>query len=101
MNTAWAARHVLLVTLAVVLGASAVHVQQPPQVNGEKPEGYSPLGFEDLRAYEQAFPGDPSSLEVFRASTGKYWVFRGVAYRGTEAKGAAWASLGPLSTTEG
>jgi len=67
----------------------------------DKPDGFSPLGFEDLRAYEQAYPGEVGSLPVFTASSGKYWVFRGVAYRGSQAQGAAWTSLGPLSTTNG
>src|SRR4029079_5532084 len=61
----------------------------------------SPLGFEELRAYEQAYPGVPGSAAVVRASTGRYWVFRGIAYRGSVAQGAVWNSLGPLSMGDG
>ncbi|HYT73756.1 MAG TPA: hypothetical protein VEL79_03310, partial [Vicinamibacterales bacterium] len=57
-----------------------------------------PLGFDDLRAYQEAFPGTPGSLAVARAAASKYWVFRGLAYRGSDQpQGAAWTSLGPLS----
>src|SRR4029453_12196519 len=31
----------------------------------------------------------------------KYWVFRGMAYRGQQAAGPAWASLGPIATAAG
>jgi hypothetical protein len=95
---------VLLVGLLIVAGATTARLQQPePQPSRtEKPENFSPLGFEDLRAYQQAFPGTPGSLAVARAAASKYWVFRGIAYRGsTEPQGPAWSSLGPLSTAEG
>ncbi len=90
-----------LALAVVLLAAGAVgHVQEQDREK-DKPEHFSPLGFDDLRAYEQAYPGDVGSLPVFTASSGKYWVFRGIAYRGSQAQGAAWASLGPLSTTNG
>src|SRR5215204_2383236 len=93
---------VIVVALLLAAGATTVSVQQPPPAAlGEKPSEFSPLGFEDLRAFEQAFPGVPGSLEVARAAAAKYWVFRGVAYRGTQSHGAVWSSLGPSSTTEG
>ena len=98
------AGRILLVTLLVTAAASEVFVQQPapsPAERAEKPDKFSPLGFDDLRAYEQAFPGLPGSVEVARASAARYWVFRGVAYRGPQPQGAVWTSLGPLSTTEG
>src|SRR4051794_31173750 len=96
------AARLLGVTLAIAAGATTVHVQQPaPAARVESAEPFSPLGFDDLRAYEQAYPGIPGTLEVARAAAAKYWVFRGVAYRGTQANGAAWASLGPSSTTAG
>lgn len=91
-----------VVALLVAAAATEVLVQQP--VSGDraaKPDKFSPLGFEDLRAYEQAFPGLPGSVEVARASSARYWVFRGIAYRGAQPGGAAWISLGPSSTTEG
>jgi hypothetical protein len=93
-----------VVVLLMLSGATAARMQQPdvPSSRAEKAENFSPLGFEDLRAYQQAFPGVPGTLAVARASAGKYWVFRGIAYRGsTQGQGPAWSSLGPLSTTEG
>ena len=50
-----------------------------------KPENFSPLGFEDLRAYQQAFPGAPAAARSPRRAATKYWVFRGIAYRGRRA----------------
>jgi len=98
----------IVVTVALLIaGARIAHVQQIPQpaaeraARAEKSESYSPLGFEDLRAYEQAYPGVPGSAAVVRASTGRYWVFRGIAYRGSVAQGAVWNSLGPLSMGDG
>ena len=58
-------------------------------------QDYSPLGYYDLRAYEQAYPGVPGSTLVMQATLGRYWVYRGIAYRGTDPLGAAWMSLGP------
>jgi hypothetical protein len=94
------AGRILFVTLLVALGATDVFVQQPSVSRDQKPEHFSPLGFEDLRAYEQAFPSLPGSVEAARASAARYWIFRGVAYRGTQPAGGAWTSLGPSSTTE-
>jgi hypothetical protein len=94
----------LLTTAVLILCAIVVaHVQEqdPDRDRDKKPELFSPLGFEDLRTYIQAYPGEPNSLAVARASTGKYWVFRGVAYRGRQVAGPAWASLGPIATTAG
>ena len=87
----------------MLLSAPGVLVQQPSQhaSRSEKAERFSPLEFEDLRTYQQAYPGEPGSLAFFQASTAKYWVYRGIAYRGAQAQGAAWSSLGPISTTEG
>ncbi|HET7697066.1 MAG TPA: hypothetical protein VFK57_15245 [Vicinamibacterales bacterium] len=97
-----AGRAVVIVALLVTAGATDSFVQQPaPGQAAEKPDAFSPLGFEDLRAYEQAFPGVPGSVEVARASAARYWVYRGVAYRGAQPAGTAWISLGPSSTTEG
>src|SRR5258708_3882987 len=93
-----------LVWIAVVVSGAIAHVQQPapepaPRLKAEK---VSPLGFEDLRAYQQAFRGTPGTLAVAKAAALKYWVFRGIAYRASMAgEGPAWISLGPLSTTEG
>jgi hypothetical protein len=87
-----------LAAFAVLLLSAGVLAQVQER---DKPEHFSPLGFEDLRAYLQAYPGDAGSLPVLTASSGKYWVFRGIAYRGSQAQDHAWASLGPLSTTAG
>jgi hypothetical protein len=88
-----------LLIAAVILAIGVVaHVQEQDR-DKDRPEIFSPLGFEDFRTYIQAYPGEPNSLAVARASTGKYWVFRGVAYRGQQAAGPAWASLGPIATT--
>lgn len=91
------------VWFAVALSGTVAHVQQQePAPRLEKAENFSPLGFEDLRAYQQAFPGAPGTLAVARAAAAKYWVFRGIAYRGSfTGEGPAWISLGPIGTTEG
>ncbi len=90
------------VAFAILLAVRVVHVEsQAPQDGNEKPDNFSPLAFEDLRAYEQAYPEMPGSLAVVRASATKYWIFRGIAYRGAQAHGSAWTSLGPLSTSAG
>jgi hypothetical protein len=89
--------------IAVALSGAVAHVQQQePAPKLEKAENFSPLGFEDLRAYQQAFPGTPGTLAAARAASAKYWVFRGIAYRGSMAgEGPAWLSLGPIATSEG
>jgi hypothetical protein len=61
---------------------------------------YSPLGFYDLRAYEQSYPEAPGHPAVLRASLSKYWAYRGVAYRGFTASGGVWESLGPESSLD-
>ena len=43
---------------------------------------YSPLGFQDLLAYAQAYPGETGSALVAQANAPKYWVYQGVAVRG-------------------
>ena len=100
MKTRPGGRFLVVTLLAALATASDVSVQQPSGGDA-KPENFSPLGFEDLRTYEQAFPGLPGSVEVARASAARYWIYRGVAYRGAQPAGAAWISLGPSSTTEG
>jgi hypothetical protein len=86
---------ILMVALAGSLGAA----QEQTATRGE----YSPLGYYDLRAYEQAYPGIVGSAEVRAAQTQRFWTFRGIAYRsGSEALGPVWTSLGPetvLQTT--
>jgi hypothetical protein len=94
---------IVVVLAFVVGGVQTARVQQPSDrsARSEKAENYSPLGFEDLRAYEQAYPGIPGTAAVVRASAARYWVFRGIAYRGsTVPQGPVWASLGPLTTVQ-
>jgi hypothetical protein len=96
-------KRIAMIAALLAAAGTAAHVQQQEGTErAAKPENYSPLGFEDLRAFEQAYPGTPGSLAVARAAAGKYWVFRGIGYRGsTIGEGPAWVSLGPSSTTEG
>src|SRR4051812_25911451 len=92
------------VGVALVGGGAIGHVQEqaPAPAPRLEAENFSPLGFEDLRAYQQAFPGMPGTLAVANAAALKYWVFRGIAYRGSLAgEGPAWLSLGPMATTDG
>src|SRR5262245_19987898 len=93
-------RRIFLTLALTMAGAAAVRVQQPPgpASRAEKIEHYSPLGFEDLRAFQQAYPEIPGSAAVVRAAALKYWVFQGIAYRGSARQGAVWTSLGPLTT---
>jgi hypothetical protein len=84
-----------IVALTLVVGTILAHAQQPVQTT--KPNKFSPLGFYDLLAYEQAYPGAVGSPEVRQASSTKYWAFQGVAMRGTTAVGGVWTSLGPLT----
>jgi hypothetical protein len=96
-------RRIALVAIALLASGAVAHLQQQEATpRPEKAENFSPLAFEDLRAWQEAFPGTPGTLAVARAAAAKYWVFRGVAYRGSMVgQGPAWTSLGPLSTTEG
>ena len=66
-----------LVALTVVVGTILAHAQQPAETN--KPNKFSPLGFNDLLAYEQAYPGAVGSPQVRQANSTKYWAFQGVA----------------------
>jgi len=65
----------------------------------ERPENFSPLGYSDLLAYEQAYPGAVGSALVAQANATKYWVYQGVAVRGAgPGTTNAWISLGPDTT---
>ena len=86
-------RRVLAASL-VLIAAVAVYARQDPSTSRTEAE-YSPLGFQDLRAYEQAYPGVPGSTLVINAAAGRYWAYRGIAYRGADALGGVWMSLGP------
>lgn len=99
------ARFALLLAFTwLVIGTALAHLQQPtaPPARSEKPEGFSPIGFENLRAFEQAYPARPGSPEALSASAGKYWVYQGLAYRGSsrQSQGAVWTSLGPLTAIQ-
>jgi hypothetical protein len=74
-----------------------------PSVRAELPaaEHYSPLGFYDLLAYQQAYPGTVGSALVRQADAAKYWVYQGVARQGIGSETrAAWISLGPETTLD-
>ncbi len=78
-------------------GQTPAEGQSPPT---EPP--FEPLGYAGLLAYERAFPATPAHPLVVQAASRRYWVFRGVAYSGTESTGeAAWASLGPTISLAG
>jgi hypothetical protein len=81
----------LRILMAIALVVTVTRAQQ-------KPENFSPLGFDDLHAYEQAFPESPGAPLVRQASAAKYWAYRGIAYRGLVQAGSTWASAGPEST---
>ncbi|HEX7780613.1 MAG TPA: hypothetical protein VF424_15295, partial [Vicinamibacterales bacterium] len=74
--------------------------QRPPERQSLTPENFSPLGYDNLRAYEQAYPATVRHPELIRASLQKYWVFRGMAYRGRTNAGGVWTSLGPETTIQ-
>ena len=94
-------RRSVFCAIVILCCGGVAYLQEQDRDRAGKPEFFSPLGFEDFRTYVQAYPGEPNSLTVARAANSKYWVFRGVAYRGQQSAGAAWASLGPISTTAG
>jgi hypothetical protein len=87
------------VAVVVFLCATILARAQQPAPTA-KPDKFSPLGFYDLLAYEQAYPAAVGSPEVRQANSTKYWAFQGVAYRGTAAVGGAWISLGPLTSIQ-
>ena len=63
------------------------------------PENYSPLGFYDLLAYQQSYPGQAGTALVAQADAQKYWVFQDIAVRGAgPGQVGAWISLGPETT---
>ena len=66
--------------------------------DASKPDKFSPLGYYDLLAYEQAFPGEPGSPLVRQASSEKYWAYQGTALRTGAPASSIWTSLGPLTT---
>ena len=97
-----AIRPAAIVCAMLLIGAAVPRLQEPPQrpLREERAERYSPLGFYDLRAYEQAYPAAQDDPRVAFAATARYWAFRGVAYRGFTPGGAVWASLGPETSLQ-
>ena len=94
--------------VAVLLAALSVTVQgqdgQQSTLAQPVPatEAFTPLGYYELRAFEQAFPETPTNPLFRQASAQKYWAFRGVAYRGfTPASGGVWTTLGPETSVQG
>lgn len=83
------------IAVALLSAAASAQVPETGQRPSNTPADFSPLGFYDLRAFEQAYPANPAHPAVRRAAAARYWVFRGVAYRGSQAEDDAWMSLGP------
>src|SRR5262245_37974258 len=93
--------HAAVVAALLLVGAAVPRTQEGQRpVRAEKAENYSPLGFYDLRAWEQAYPADQNDSRVAQAAMAKYWAFRGIAYRGMTPGGAVWASLGPETSIQ-
>ncbi len=84
---------ITLGVFACLIAALAVQARQDAPASSDA--GYSPLGYYDLRAFEQAYPGVPGSTLVLQAQASRYWVYRGIAYRNADPVGTAWLSLGP------
>ena len=82
----------------VLLAAGALLAQAPARP--AEPE-YSPLGYYDLRAYEQAYPASPQSLVARTAVSNKYWVFQAKTRRGGQGLADVWTSLGPETSLVG
>jgi hypothetical protein len=72
-----------------------------PSLAHPAPENYSPLGFYDLLAYEQAYPLTPGAPPALEANRAKYWVYQGLAQRGALGNTSAWISLGPETVIAG
>ena len=85
----------LAVAFAVVSFAALRAQNAPGHV--ENADHFSPLQFDALREYEQAYPAEPGSAAVIRAAAGKYWYYNGLVYQGSTPQGAPWVSLGPLT----
>jgi photosystem II stability/assembly factor-like uncharacterized protein len=84
-----------LAVACAVVSLGALQAQDVPR-HVEK-DHFSPLQFDALREYEQAYPAEPGSAAVLRAAAGKYWLYDGLVYQGGTPQGAPWVSLGPLT----
>jgi hypothetical protein len=92
----------LLVLVSGLAVAQRRRIVTTPPPRPAAPENYSPLGFYDLLAYQQAYPGEVGSPIVAQAATAKYFVFQGFAVRGPALGDVgAWTSLGPETTLNG
>ena len=93
------ARSASLVTV-LFAAAALLHGQRDDRLQAEPAtaDKFSPLGFYDLLAYEQAYPGQVGSPLVRQASAEKYWAFQGIALRTGRPVSSVWTSLGPLTT---
>lgn len=97
------ALRIVIVVLLLPFAMVWLRAQDPDRTRNEaKPDKFSPLGYYDLRAYEQAFPESPLHPLVQQASSVRYWAFRGIAYRGGSGvgQGAIWTSLGPETSLQ-
>jgi len=78
---------IVVIVLAGGLGAAQERDQD---------RAYSPLGYYDLVAYEQAYPGIVGSPAVRAAQAQRFWIYKGLAYRTvTDPLEPVWTSLGP------
>jgi hypothetical protein len=88
--------------LQTILGGKAGPRQPAPDIDADKDKEekeeadrkFSPIGFYDLLAYQQAFPGVVGSPEVAQASARRYEAFAGIE-RGGGEDGSTWRNLGP------
>ena len=89
-------------TVSNVVSRAQSQEQAPPPAERQllTPDNYSPLGFLDLHAYEQAYPATVRHPALIRAGLEKYWAFRGIAFRGRTAIDAVWTSLGPETSIQ-
>jgi hypothetical protein len=73
----------------------------PQQAVVEQHDRFTPLGFDELQAFIRAYPAAVGTPPAVFAPVSPYWVYKGVAYRGSQVIGNAWTSFGPLTTTSG
>ena len=88
------ARRAIVAGILMVASATATHVQQPepPFTRPEKPRTSRRSASRISALIPAGFPGTPGSLAVANAAAPRYWVFRGIAYRGSHR--AARARVG-------
>ena len=68
-----------------------------PDADKDAGRDFSPLGFYDLLAYQQAFPAEVGSPDVVRANAQKYAVYAASVNRGGATPEDVWQNLGPTT----